>query len=455
MVTAAPVVGSPEDARLLAQAAVAAALDAGAEDAEALVQGGHEELTRFANSEIHQNVAQASTTVNLRVIIGRRVGVASGNRVDPDGLGALAHTAVTIARLQPERDSDPVLPPGRAVPLVPGTAATATLGATPEERADAVRAIIAAADAAGVVAYGSYRTVAELLAVVSTRGVSVAEERSLGHALTVMMGPDGGTGYAEAAAVDHRAIDARSLGREAADKARAMARPVALPAGEYPVVLEPYAVVDILDFLGYLGFSALAVEEDRSFVSPGRVVGSPLVTIRDDATDVAGTPASFDYEGVATQPVTLIERGACREVVHDAETAHRAGRTSTGHGLPAPNTYGPFPLHMLMDAGDASQEALVGGLERGLLVTRFHYTNVVHPKLAVITGMTRDGLFLVEGGRIVGPVRNLRFTQGYLDALAGVEAVGAERRLLRGFLGSTLVPAVRIGSFAFTGVTEH
>jgi PmbA protein len=230
---------------------------------------------------------------------------------------------------------------------------------------------------------------------------------------------------------------------------------VAIEPGEYPVVLEAYAVVDLLDMLGYLGFSALAVQEDRSFFEPGKKIGSELVTIRDDGTDPAGTPAAFDYEGVGKQPVTLVDRGICREVVYDAETAARDGRRSTGHGLPAPNTYGPFPLNQLMEAGAASRDQLIGGLERGLLVTRFHYTNPVHPKLAMVTGMTRDGVFLVEKGSIVGPVKNLRFTQSYLAALAGVEAVGAERRLLRGFLGSVVVPALRISAFTFTGATEH
>ena len=443
------------EVHVLAEEAVARALDAGAGEAEALVLGGHEELTRFANSEIHQNVAETSTTVNLRVVIGRRVGVASGNRVDARGLAELARTAVTVARLQPERDADGILAEATAITAVGGAAADSTTQATPEERAEEARAIIAEADAGGVTAYGSYRTSTELVAVVSSRGVSAAEVRTLGHAITVMMGRDGGTGYAEGAAVDHRAIDAAALGREAAAKARATARAVALPAGDYPVVLEPYAVVDLLDMLGYVGFSGLAVEEGRSFAEPGRVIGSELVTIRDDATDAAGTPASFDYEGVAKQPVTLVERGVCRDVVWDTETARRSGRASTGHGLPAPNTCGPFPLNQVMAPGTASREELIGGLERGLLVTRFHYTNVVHPKLAIITGMTRDGLLLVEDGRIVGPVRNLRFTQSYLEALAGIEAVGAERRLLRGFLGSALAPAVRIGSFGFTGVTEH
>jgi PmbA protein len=128
---------------------------------------------------------------------------------------------------------------------------------------------------------------------------------------------------------------------------------------------------------------------------------------------------------------------------------------STGHGLPAPNPYGPFPLNMVMEAGTSSRDELIGGLERGLLVTRFHYTNPVHPKLAIVTGMTRDGTFLVENGRIVGPVKNLRFTQSYLEALAGVSAVGLERRCLKGFLGGVVVPAVRINSWTFTGATEH
>ena len=141
--------------------------------------------------------------------------------------------------------------------------------------------------------------------------------------------------------------------------------------------------------------------------------------------------------------------------MYDAQTAARDGVASTGHGLPAPNPYGPFPLNQVMAAGSASREELIGGLDRGLLVTRFHYTNPVHPKLAIVTGMTRDGTFLVEGGRILGPVKNLRFTQSYLDAMAGTVAVARERKTLKGFLGGVVVPALRIESWSFTGTTEH
>ena len=427
----------------------------GATQAEVLVGAEDASLTRFANSEIHQNVAERNTSVNLRFVVGKRIGVASTNRIDDESLRRLAESAGRIARLQPELPDFTSLPePGPIVPIE-GAHARSTEEATPEDRAEAARAVISAADEAGVKAYGSYRTNSERVTVANTLGIRVEEERSLAQLITVAMGPDGEAGYAEGAAVDHTRIDAAALGREAAGKARDSRGAVALEPGDYPVVLEEYAVVDLLDMLGYLGFSALAVQEGRSFYEPGKQIGSELVSIRDDATDPTGTPCSFDYEGVEKQRVDLVERGACRSVVYDSMTAGREGRRSTGHGLPAPNPWGPFPLNQFMDAGDTTREELIGGLDRGLLVTRFHYTNPVHPKLAMVTGMTRDGLFRVEGGRVVGPVRNLRFTQSYLHALAGVEAVGRERKLLRGFLGSVVVPALRISSFTFTGATEH
>lgn len=450
----APTARDPESLLVLAERLVADAGRAGATEAEALVIAEASALTRFANSEIHQNVAEENIRSSLRFVLGRRVGVAASGRTDADGLAALVERAASIAQNAAELPDWGGLPEPEPITPVAAAFAAPTAEASPELRADGVRAVIAAADAEGVLAYGSFATGLEAVAVANSRGVRAAEARTASHLLTVAVGADGGSGYAEAAATSVEAIDPAAIGREAATKARAAANPIALEPGEYPVVLEEYAVVDLLDMLGYLGFSALAVQEGRSFFEPGRRIGSPLVTIRDDATDPATLPASFDYEGIPKTPVTLVEAGVCREVVYDAQTAARAGRRSTGHGLPAPNPWGPFPTNMLMEPGTATRDELLGGLERGLLVTRFHYTNPVHPKLAIVTGMTRDGTFLVEGGRIVGPVRNLRYTQSYLDALAAVEAVGRERRTLRGFLGGVAVPAVRIGAWTFTGATE-
>ncbi len=438
-----------------AERAVALATAAGAGETEAVVSVEGAQLTRFANSEIHQNVAETDGSINLRVAIGKRVGVASSNRLDDDGLRRLADTAVSIARNSAELEDWGGLPDPTPVRELPAGWSEATAAATPEQRAEGVRAVIAAADAVGVRAFGSFSTSAEHLAVANSHGVRAAQRRTAAGLLTVTMAPDGGSGYAEQAGVDLGSIDAAAVGREAAEKARATANPVAVDPGDWTVVLEEYAVVDVLSMLAYMGFSALAVQEERSFAEPGKVIGSELVTIVDDATEPGALPMAFDYEGVAKERVVLVERGVCRDVVYDQQTAARAGRRSTGHGLPAPNPYGPFPLNLVMSAGSTPRDALVGELERGLLVTRFHYTNPVHPKLAIVTGMTRDGTFLVEDGRIVGPVRNLRFTQSYLGALAGTVAVGDARRTVRGDFGGVLVPPIRVEGWTFTGTTEH
>jgi PmbA protein len=468
----------PGSALALADEVLGRALRIGATEAEVLVTAGDASLTRFANSEIHQNVAERSVSVNLRYVVGKRIAVVSTGKIDPEGLRTLVHRAAAIARSceelpdwagLPDPDGSASTPHGALDPALRAAAATsgatvepssigwsdATAAATPEFRAEGVRAVIAAADAAGVMAYGSFANDAEALAIANSAGIRVAERRTSAQLLTVHMSPDGGTGYAEGVSRDATTIDAAAIGREAATKARASDRAVSIPAGDYPVVLEEYAVVDITDQLGYLGFSALAVQEERSFAEPGRRIGSELVTIVDDGSDPDGLPMAFDYEGVRKQRVSLVEAGVCRDVVYDSQTAARAGRASTGHGLPAPNPWGPFPLNAVMSAGDVSRDELIGGMDRGLLVTRFHYTNVVHPKLAIVTGMTRDGTFLVESGKLVGPVRNLRYTQSYLDALAGVSAVSRERKAVRGFLGAAVVPALRIDAWTFTGITEH
>ncbi|GAA0977567.1 TldD/PmbA family protein [Acrocarpospora macrocephala] len=429
----------------------------GATDAEVSVETRRAALTRFANSEIHQSVAEDTVRVNLRYVHGRRHGMAATGRLDDAALESLVERAAASARGTAETDDWPGLPEPGPIPEVTGASAAATRAATPELRAGVVREVIAAADAAGVGAFGSFATGAVTTAVLSSRGVRAAQTRSDAWLVTVHMSPDGGTGYAETCAVDVADVDGAALGREAAAKARAGDHAVALAPGEYPVVLEEYAVVDLLAKLGRCGFNARAAQEGQSCAEPGVRIASDLVTVWDDGTDPAGLPTAFDYEGVGKQRVTLIDRGRCAGLVHDTRTAAGAGIHSTGHALPAPNPVGPLPTNMFMAPGGFSREELLGRLDRGLLVTRFYYTNPVDPKRGIVTGVTRDGLFLVEGGEIVGPVRDLRFSQSYLDVLRGVSAVGNSRRTLRGWyggvsvLGDITVPAVLSDSFRFSG----
>ena len=169
--------------------------------------------------------------------------------------------------------------------------------------------------------------------------------------------------------------------------------------GVYPVVLSPYAVADLIAHLADLGFSALARQERRSFMRPGERLMSRLVTVADDAADPEAMPYPFDDEGVSSRGVTCVEEGVCRSFVHDSATALRENVPSTGHALPMPNTFGPWARHLVMAAGDRDMEELTADCDRGLYVTRLLYVRDVHPLRTIITGMTRDGTFLIEGGQ--------------------------------------------------------
>jgi predicted Zn-dependent protease len=221
--------------------------------------------------------------------------------------------------------------------------------------------------------------------------------------------------------------------------------------GVYEVVLEEYAVAEMLEFMSFIGFGALAVQEERSFMRLGERITGEEVSIWDDGLDPTGIPASFDFEGVPKQRVDLINRGVASGLVYDMQTAARAGRQSTGHGLPAPNTEGPFAVNLFMKPGGTAKSDLLRDVKRGIWVTRFWYVRVVEPKASIITGMTREGTFLIENGQITRPVKDLRFTQSILEALNGTLAISRSTKLeVSEYLGASRVPAVRLKAFTFT-----
>jgi predicted Zn-dependent protease len=274
--------------------------------------------------------------------------------------------------------------------------------------------------------------------------------------LTTVIMSDDSSGYAGETALDVRAINAEAVGREAVDKAVRSRKPQLLEPGEYTVILEEYAVAELLSYLAYLGFGALQVQEGRSFMANrfGQRITGANISIWDDGLDKTGLPIPFDFEGMPKQRVELITAGIAKGVVYDSHTANREGRQSTGHALPAPNPSGPFPGNLFMKAGQHSKQQMLASVERGLWVTRFHYVNPVHPLKAILTGMTRDGTFLIEKGEIQRGTKNLRFTQGVLEAFSAVQMISEETKLRGGFYGGVRVPALCISHFAFTGATE-
>ena len=429
---------------------------AGEAEAEAIFTERIAALTRFANSRIHQNVSERDATLRIRLVRDARTGVASTNRLDDEGLReALNRAAATLALATPS-------PEGAALAAASSSTADPGLGfvaatarADPELRAVGARAVIAAGDAAHLEASGAFSTETATLAVANTRGMRNTHSVTQAKLLTVMMDGEGGSGYAQATGPDIRAIDPAAVGEEAARKASRSHEAVELEPGEYPVILEEYAVATILEYLSWVGFSALAVEEGRSFMDLGEQIMGTNVSIWDDGLDPLGLPTAIDYEGVPKQRVDLIINGVARAVVHDTATAARAGVVSTGHGLPAPNAVGPMAWNLFMSPGSSAKEVMLSGIERGVWVTRFHYVNIIHAKKGILTGMTKDGTFLIEDGRITRPIRNLRFTQSIPEAFSAIEAIGSETRLVAAeYSGiNARVPALRLAKFAFTGAS--
>jgi len=416
------------------------------DQAEVMLHLADSALTRFAESSIHQNVAEHNALVSVRAILGKRIGCGRGNQVTKEGVQSVARRAVELARVSAKDAQFLSLPGPQPLPAVESYA-DATASSSPEERAEAARSIASVAARAGCRASGSIAAESYELAIGNSLGVE-AYAPATQASLVLVVSDEESSGYAEWRGVDIGELDAERAARTSTEKCVQGRGAESLEPAEHTVILEPPAVGDMLSLLGYMGFGAQALQEGRSFLT-GRIgerVMADSISIWDDATDRRHLAFPFDFEGVPKRKVALIESGVARTAVYDSYTGNREGKPSTGHALPAPNTHGPMPLHLFLGTGEVSLDEMISSTDRGILVTRFHYTNIVHEKQSIITGMTRDGTFLVESGKVTKPLKNLRFTESIAEALNEVEMVGREGRLVE----YAYVPALKIARFSFT-----
>jgi PmbA protein len=443
-------------ARRVLEAAVDGAGGSAEVGVEALLFHEWGGLTRFADSAIHQSTFREDASLRVRVVRDGQVAVASTSELTPEGAAGAARNAREMAEVVSPDPLFPGLAPEADV-AAKDAYDDATATATPEHRAEGVAAIVAQA-ANGFRAAGSYETGGAEIALLNSEGQFCYGPTTQAAVTALVSGGDGGAGYVEAWSVGAGGLDLEAIGRRAAQKARDSQSPRDLDPGRYEVILEPAAVATLVAFLSWLGFGGRALAEGRSCLTgkEGEQVAAPSISIADDvfAPGMPGTP--FDFEGTPKRRVDMIRNGVFEGGVYDRRSARQAGVESTGHALPAPNPEGPFPLNLVVGPGDASTEDMLASTKRGLLVTRFHYSNIVHPMESVITGMTRDGTWLVEDGEITHPVKNLRFTQSILEALSGTELVGRDTEFASEFFFSaSRVPALKLSSFHFTGRSDH
>jgi predicted Zn-dependent protease len=429
------------------------AKERGVPEAEVHIDENIQALTRFANNTIHQHVAEQGLVVSIRTVVDGRTARVTTNRVDEDALRAAVESCLSLAAHQP-KDSRLLPLPGKQNYRAVHRFHAATASLTAEERARAVKRACQLAERQGQVAAGIFSSGQSQSVLVNSRGLSAAY-RQTNSSFSITQQQGSAASWAKANAGDVREIDPLRLAKIAREKAVRAQNPVELAPGRFTVILEPAAVLDLVGFLFY-DFAATAVADKRSCLSGrlGKAIFGKNVTIIDDAYHPQQLGAPFDGEGVARQRVVLVERGVVKNLVYSRRSAKRAGVKGTGHGFPLPNEYGEAPLNLVVGGGDTSVEEMIASTDRGLLVTRLWYIREVDPYEKIMTGMTRDGLFLIENGKITQGARNFRFNQSVLEMLRNVECLGPAGRATGEEAFEMVVPPMKIRDFHLSEVTK-
>lgn len=405
--------------------------------------------TGFAQNTIFNNISRYDHVLMARTILGKKIGVAVTNSVDDGSIKKVIKEATDIARNQQEDPDFVSLPQFSPAPKANGFYKE-TSEFSPSERAGVVEKIVKACEKEKLTAFGAFETKTESIAVANSLGIQQFFKGTQAH-LTLTTSLNGASGWAQGFDRNVNNIDAQDLAQTAIKKAIMSQAPVELPPGEYTVILEEAAVASLLLFLGFLGFGGKTFSEGRSFMSDkiGEKITGENISIVEDPFNPEMISIPFDYEGVPKKKVTLIQNGVARGVVYNSYYANKFGTQSTGHALKPDNPFGPYPKNMVMVPGDSSMEEMISSTERGIFITRLWYINYLNPMKTMVTGTTRDGTFLIEGGKITKPVKNMRIGQSILESFSNVELMSGTPKVCPQYGVVMLVPAMKINKFNF------
>jgi PmbA protein len=444
---------SLRDLRGIVNTVLRLAKSIGVAEAEVHVDETISALTRFANNGIHQNVAEHTVNVSVRTQVDQRTARATTNRTDEDSLRTAIEAALSLAHSQPKNAS--LLPmPGKQRYRNVNRFVKQTAALTPEDRARAVSKVCDLAIKKGQTAAGIFSSAQTQLAMGNSRGLFAAYRDT--HAVfSITMQEGAAASWAKENAANVDDIDPQQLAKRASDKAHRAVDAHELAPGKYTVILEPAAVLDLVGFLFY-DFAATALQDKRSCFNErmGKQLFGKNISIEDNAYHRLQLGAPFDGEGLPRGQVVLVDRGIPKNLVYSRGSAKVAKKKPTGHGFMLPNEYGEAPMNLVFSGGNASLQEMIASSDRGLLVTRLWYIREVDPYEKIMTGMTRDGLFLVEKGQVGRAVRNFRFNQSILEMLRNVEMMGPAVRATGEEAFEMVVPAMKVRDFNFSEVTK-
>jgi PmbA protein len=452
------------------------------DEVECLFFGGRSALTRFANNTIHQNMAEENYGISVRTAFGGRTARATTNKFDDESLKDVVSASESLARVQePDPDLLPMPSPeesegidsdashranGGAGTKLPSRYFQETASLTPAERADAVGQIVAIAQKRNFIAAGIFSSSETAEGIFNSRGLSAWHTQTSAEISITMLAGDS-SGWQKANSPDVAKLSPAHLAQIAAEKAARSAAPREIAPGKYTVILEPAAVLDTVGFAFY-DFGGLAIIDQRSFLN--NRIGTRLfgenISIWDDVSHPLQSGSPFDGEGMPRERVQLVEKGVVKRLVYSRGSASKMSRSAyrdqvgpihtTGHGFPIPNEIGEAPMNIVFEKQDqpATVEQMIDATDRGILVTRLWYIREVDPYEKILTGMTRDGTFLIENGKIRCGLRNFRFNQSLIEMLSHVELMSTPVRTSGEESFDMVVPAMKVRDFNFTEVTR-
>lgn len=419
-----------------------------------MVRAQAQGLTRFANSEIHQNVFEDETTFTISVSTENKRSEISTSQYDQEGLKGAVKDAIANLSFLPQGETQQPLV--KEPPEITADNYNARLAQAFDvvQRAELVKQGLDRVEE-GFLAYGTLSYSENQIVFGNSEGVKRYAFGNNVFFSVLVSSENGGSGFTKMTSTRPEDFDVLEAFSIACDKAKLNQNPMELPPGPYTVILEPLAVGDLLTFMSYIGFSAKSAQNQISFLTGklGEKVFGDNISIVDDHTNENTVSLPFDFEGTPRQKVSIIEKGVAKGFVHDLASAAKDGVKPTGHSANMPQM-GGIALNLIIDNGEKSLDDIIAETKDALLVTRFHYMNPVNPRNAQLTALTRDGVFKIEDGKIVGAVKNMRFTESMINAFNNVEEISKDRKRTPFFFGNYFVPGMKIKDFHFTGRTE-
>ncbi|MEF3245282.1 MAG: TldD/PmbA family protein [Caldisericaceae bacterium] len=423
-----------------------------ADQVEALLVGGESYLTGFANNYIHRNVGEETYELSVRVVIGKKVASASTTDLSYESIKSCVETAETLCKFQKDNEEFVSLPKDNGeekyfeeVYELPDA----------ETRAEIVKKVVDASKKHDLISSGKFEVEKSQIAIKNSFGIEKYGERTVATLKNIAMG-DTSSGFSQESAMSFKDINVDKIIEESLDTALKGRSPISIDPGKYEVILSPYAVEEFLSSMKYLSLTEKNIEEGTSFMKGhfGEKMFNDMITIYDDGNDANTIKMAFDFEGMKKKRVYFVKNGVIENVVNDSFYAYKLGKEPTGHSLPQPNDLGAYPMNFIFEKGTSKLDDMISNVEKGLFVQRFWYTNPMDPVNLVITGMTRDGLFLIENGKITKGVKHMRFTESIITALKNCLEISDNSKIIYEGGTVTTAPYMRIKDFNFSSATE-